>query len=426
MPRDPLLGAVEQNIAESLSIDSLAEAGFLSRSQLYREFYDLTGHSVKEYIRRRRLSKALALIRHTDMSLTRIAQDCGFGSSQALCKSVKAAIGQSPSQYKAGEDEYFFPMGEDRRALPVAVAAETIPPTLRLRYYDSRLRGIEERALARLFAALPGYRGRVFGRNGRQKGAKLCYELYIEHGAPVAGFAEIARRPAVSCTFAKTVCPNTEAEINAAWDYLYNGWLVTSMFAVDEGQPYFEEYLHVNGRVSRLALCLPVQKKPGFHKIRLCRCGAMQFLVAGRSGADAEKAASGAVMGFLAAHSPRLAQTARQFYVSRAPLAPSAREGEGLRLVRADAAHYTCGIALQAPLELPPGCGLRLRTHPAGEYAVLEGGCCGDTEVYESVLAAWVEGMGLRVNTEPFAVYETDGGYARQDIRVKIYQEIQK
>ena len=412
MPLDSILEAMEQNLAGDLKVEELAEAGFLSRTQLYREFYSATGHSVKEYVRKRRLSRALTLIKHTDMPLLRISQDCGFGSQQALCKGVKAATGQTPMQYKAGGDEYYFPalQGHDagRPAQTVTVSTETIPPTLRLLYYDSRLQGIENRALAWLFAERPGYRGRIFGRNGKQKGSKLCYELYIE--------ADNTDQPAVTGTFAKTICQNHEPEITAAWDYLYDSWLKTSMFAQTE-QPWFEEYIHTNGQVKRLTLYLPVQKRPGFHKIQLCRCGDMHFLVSRKSGAHAEEAASKAVMEFLAAHHPRLAQTARQFYVSTAQ-----DGGPGLRLMQGKS--YACGIALPSLLQLPPGCGMEIVTWPAGEYAVLEGDCCGDSGTYQSVLATWMEGMGLQAAEGTFAVYEADGGFDTQNIRVKIYSQV--
>jgi predicted transcriptional regulator YdeE len=127
----------------------------------------------------------------------------------------------------------------------------------------------------------------------------------------------------------------------------------------------------------------------------------MLFLTAHRSGKDAEKAASRAVMDFLAAQHPRLRQSARRFYVSS--------QGKA----------YTCGIALQTSIDAPPG--LEIITHPAGEYAVLEGDCCGDAGAYEAVLASWIESMGLRPAGAPFAVYETDGGYDKRDVRVKIY-----
>jgi predicted transcriptional regulator YdeE len=111
-------------------------------------------------------------------------------------------------------------------------------------------------------------------------------------------------------------------------------------------------------------------------------------------------------MDFLTARHPRLAQSARQFYVS-------SREKT-----------YTCGIALQTALDLPTNSGLQIITRPAGEYAVLEGDCCGKSGAYESVLASWVNSMGLQVAAAPFAVYETDSGYDKRNIRVKIYQAV--
>ena len=413
MPLEPLFAELEQNLADDFNVERLAGAGRLSRTQLYREFYNATGHSVKEYVRKRRLSEALALIKHTDRPLTQIAHGCGFSTEQALCKSVKSATGQTPAQYKASGEEYFFPACEGQRVRIVTVAAEAIPATLRLRYYDSRLTGLENRALAWLFAARPDYRGRIFGRNGKQEGSKLCYELHIE--------SPDADQPAISGTFAKISCPKIEDEINAAWDYLYNDWLKTSMFAQAE-QQWFEEYIRAGSQIKWLQLYLPVVKRPGFHKIMLHKCKETHFLAARRSGPNAEKESSDAVVGFLTAHYPHLAKSARQLYVSTAQDA-----GQGLRLVRADAhLTYTCGIQLQAPVKLPPGCGIEIVTRPAGEYAVLEGDCCGDTAAYEAVLAAWMDGMGLQAAAAPFAVYEVAENFQKQDARVKIYAQIGK
>ena len=410
MPIDPLLTELEQSLAENLNVESLAEAGLLSRSQLYREFYSATGHSVKEYVRKRRLSRALALIRHTDTPLEQIALECGFGSTAALCKSVKAAAGLTPSQYKSSHAEYYFPASAGQSPHNVAVAAETIPPTQCLRYYDSRLQGLENRAIAWLLAENPEYNGRIFGRNGKQQGSRLCYELYIE--------SDSADQPAISGSFAKIVCPNIEDEINGAWDYLYNSWVRTSMFAPADAL-YFEEYIYAGGEIKRLQLYLPVVKRPGFHKLQLCKLDDMHFLAARKSGADAEKAASKAVMDYLAAHKPKPGPDLSRFYVAASREAP-----QGLHILRGQA--YACGVALETPIQLQPGYGVEVITHPAGEYVVLEGACCGDTGAYESVLSAWAQGAGLRPAGTPFAVYKANGGYDTQDVRVKLYQKIEK
>ena len=109
MPLEPLFAALEHNIAESLSVERLAGAGPLSRSQLYRDFYSVTGHTASEYIRRRRLSNALALIKTSQFPLADIAYQCGFSSQQALNRAVRQTVGMTPLAYKNSEAWYFFP-----------------------------------------------------------------------------------------------------------------------------------------------------------------------------------------------------------------------------------------------------------------------------------------------------------------------------
>ena len=70
----------------------LSNVGYASHAKLYRSFYSLTGHSVKEYVRKRRLSNALALIKTSDMGLADIAFQCGYSSHQALCRAVRQIL----------------------------------------------------------------------------------------------------------------------------------------------------------------------------------------------------------------------------------------------------------------------------------------------------------------------------------------------
>ncbi len=67
-----LIRYIENNLISDLDIERLTNAGYVSHTQLYRDFYSLTGHPVKEYIRRRRLSNALALLRHLTFRLRRL------------------------------------------------------------------------------------------------------------------------------------------------------------------------------------------------------------------------------------------------------------------------------------------------------------------------------------------------------------------
>ncbi len=396
---------IEEHLQEEVSLDLAAQAGFTSLMQLYRDFYTHTGHSVKEYIRKRRLSNALSLIRCSDMPLAEIAYTCGYSSQQALCKNVKAAVSMTPLEYKRSGVSYYFPRYDSLAARQVTVAAETLPATVRVSFYYPRLNGIEDQAIAALQETLPGYRGRLFGRNGKQLGSRFCYRLWLEYTQDTADkllagrlFREVEIFPEVSLTAAKVIVPNEEPEIGRAWNYLYTDWLRSSMFAEDR-EPYFEEYLWRNGRVNRLALILPVIKRADYDRISLVHSPGMLFLAATREGPNAEKEASQAVMGFLAVYRPSAARSADTFYIAKNGTA------------------CTCGVRLEETLALPAGCGLELLELPAGSYAVLETGCTGDSRVLEERLEAWIRDNGLRRSgCSAFAIYEAKGGYTADHI----------
>jgi len=403
MPLDPLLAELEQNLADDFSMERLAEAGQLSRTQLYREFYNVTGHTMGEYIRRRRLSNALTLIKTSRLSLMEIASQCGFSSQSALNRAVRQAVGMTPSAYKKSEEYYFFPpcatgANAGRALFPVSVKPESIPATLCLRYYDAKYKGIEDRATAAFFLLAPGFRGRIFGRGGKQRGAKSCYELYItayERVLPMlrsSAFEIGEPSPAMNTLFATTAAPNEEARINAAWDYLYLTWLAGSMFE-RTGQPYFEEYLLKSGQPAKLRLYLPIQKRADVANISLETNPSLRFVVAT---AKTEKAASRVVTEYLKTRHPHVLQSIKEFYLQQNPCA------------------YTCGVRVDAPLE-----GHTLTLEP-GHYLVLQSPARGDYDALCARLLAFAEGNGMAARREDcFAVYDAHSGY--RNLGMKLY-----
>lgn len=398
---------IEENLTELLDIDELARFCFISPAQLYRDFYSETGYSVKEYLRRRRLSKALAWVKASDMTLAEIAAECGYSSQQAFHKCVKATIGLTPLEYRADSRYFFFPKYNVTRRWRVSVSTETVPHTLRLIFHHSQLQDIENRALTQLLRALPEYRGRVFGRNNHQEGAQFCYELYIEDQAfdrdklGEYGFAGFEPVGEISSMFATVTVANDDDAIGRAWDHLYTNWLKTSMFEQAEA-PFFEEYLHKNGKAQRLILYLPIQKRGSYSGIHLRVCEDMDFLVARAVGTAGEEVAAQTVMTCLAADYPQLARS-RRFYVAH------------------HGADSICGVAIDQDLLPPERSGVEMLRHDAGIYAILEGDCVGDSSVYEAVLAAWVRENGYAVDGAPFTIYETSGGYAPDEITAYAY-----
>lgn len=145
-----LFGYIENNLPSYLDAELLSKVGHVSYAQLYRDFYNLTGHSVKEYVRKRRLSNALALIKASEYGLSDIAYQFGYSSHQALCRAVRQTLGLTPSEYKNGDTYYFFPPYSGEPLQSVLVSTETIPRTLSIMFYHSSLINIENKAVQTL------------------------------------------------------------------------------------------------------------------------------------------------------------------------------------------------------------------------------------------------------------------------------------
>ncbi len=405
-----LLRYIEDNLTTPFQINDLASGNYISAMQLYRDFYNTTGHSVKEYIRKRRLSNALAVVKYSDMSLADIAYGYGYSSQQAFCKCVKGATGLTPLEYKHSESHFYFPMFFCENKHQITVATDTMPRTMEIKFYHRQLQGIEHRALEYLVSLLPDYSGRIFGRDGKQEDSQFCYELFIEyhpkayHILKEVFFQPVKLIPSYPSVFAKTTVKNLDEAISSAWDYLYTDWLKASMFAPSD-LPYFEEYLRRDGKTHKLVLYLPVKKRADYNRICLQQCDDMRFLLSRKTGENAEENASKAVLDFLSSHYPFLIRAIKRFYVSK------------------DDMGYTCGITLDKILHLPESCCLETLSLPAGFYAVLEGDCCGDSSVYIRMLMSWLSENGFvrDMAAAPFTLYETDRGFRREHITSKTY-----
>ncbi len=389
------------------SIYNIARTGYISSMQLYRDFYNLTGHSVNEYIRKRKMSNALALIKHSSMSITDIAFMCDYSSHQNFTKAVRKEIGLSPTEYRKNDMYFYFPAYITEYNMHITVKKENIPSTTCICFFDSKLDNIEDRAIDRLFELIPDFNGRIFGRKSKQKSTVFSYELYLteaEKYRPVlekGGFGEINIHPAHSHLYASTTVKNNETEINESWNYFYNIWLKSSMFTMSN-MPYFEEYLRRDGKVNRLKLYLPIEKSSSLLNISIEKFNEECFLAAVSHGCCAEESASNILTNFIRKH-------------------PSLKKKNGYRiLVIKNKTSYTCAVPAENEL---PDITVEQLTIPSGVYAFIECECCGDYSAYETMLISFITENGFERDGFPiFAIYETDN--AIENIKLKIYGKI--
>lgn len=93
---------IENNLTEELTIDSCAKEAFMSVSGYYRMFLSLAGYNIKEYIRLRRLTLALADLQQTSgIHVITLAMKYYYNSADSFSRAFKKQFGFLPSQFKA-------------------------------------------------------------------------------------------------------------------------------------------------------------------------------------------------------------------------------------------------------------------------------------------------------------------------------------
>lgn len=95
-----LLSGLSAGCDQPWTLTKMADRCGIHRTQLNTVFKKLTGSTPMEYLTRLRIERAKTLLRETDMSVTGIAFDCGFSSSQYFAKTFRHATGATPSEYR--------------------------------------------------------------------------------------------------------------------------------------------------------------------------------------------------------------------------------------------------------------------------------------------------------------------------------------
>lgn len=97
---EPLLGWMEKNLTEPLSLENLCQRAALSESSLLRLFHRVTGHPPLSYHGRLRIRRACEELRHSDKTITQIAFDEGWEDSNYFSRQFKKVLGISPREYR--------------------------------------------------------------------------------------------------------------------------------------------------------------------------------------------------------------------------------------------------------------------------------------------------------------------------------------
>lgn len=91
---------IENNYQNQLDLKIIAKILNLSESYLSRIFTQIMCCSLTSYLNLIRIKNSCYLIKTTDLSITEIAFNCGFGSFANFSRTFKKLVGMSPLEYK--------------------------------------------------------------------------------------------------------------------------------------------------------------------------------------------------------------------------------------------------------------------------------------------------------------------------------------
>ena len=115
--------AMDRAYAEPLDVGAVAAVALVSEAHFIRSFRAVFGETPHRYLQRRRVERAMFLLRETDRSVTDVCLDVGFGSLGTFSRTFHEIVGESPSGYRAEHGPMVAPNCFQMMAMRPLVAA---------------------------------------------------------------------------------------------------------------------------------------------------------------------------------------------------------------------------------------------------------------------------------------------------------------
>jgi len=92
--------AMDRDYAKPLDVPELARIAYVSEAHFIRVFRATFGETPHRYLQRRRVERAMFMLRETNRSVTEICFDVGFASLGTFSRTFSAIVGEPPSTYR--------------------------------------------------------------------------------------------------------------------------------------------------------------------------------------------------------------------------------------------------------------------------------------------------------------------------------------
>jgi AraC-like DNA-binding protein len=121
--------AMDRAYAEPLDVRTVAAVACLSEAQFIRSFRACFGETPHRYLQRRRVERAMFMLRETERSVTNVCYDVGFASLGTFSRTFRTIVGETPSQYRLAHEPIEVPhclqMAATRPRLSAGVAVQS-------------------------------------------------------------------------------------------------------------------------------------------------------------------------------------------------------------------------------------------------------------------------------------------------------------
>ena len=94
---------IRANLDKNLTIAHLCQNLYISKTMLYKITKDYMPEGILTFIKHERISKAEHLLLHTDMPISKIAEETGFSNTNYFCTVFKREKGISASKFRSNQ-----------------------------------------------------------------------------------------------------------------------------------------------------------------------------------------------------------------------------------------------------------------------------------------------------------------------------------
>lgn len=92
---------MDRDYWRDLDIDGLADVALMSPAHFIRSFKATFGETPHRYLQRRRVERAMYLLRTTERSVTEICMSVGFSSLGTFSRTFTEIVGETPSSFRS-------------------------------------------------------------------------------------------------------------------------------------------------------------------------------------------------------------------------------------------------------------------------------------------------------------------------------------